>query len=81
MMNPCINAHDVDSGTAHLWTRNNDRELISYFKCKDLLICPNCEILVGDIDEFRQNHKFAGPFRTNKKQLYAKCKLLFDNIY
>ena len=67
-------AHPVDERNAVIWTDNDVYELAVYFGHKHLIVCPNCELLLGDVAEVQRDHRNAGAFEINKKELFKQCK-------
>ena len=60
----------MDASTAQLWIRGIDEELRSYFSYKEFPICPQCNIIMADINELKSQHRNAPGLTIRKKDLF-----------
>ena len=73
-----LSENDMDRhqarGTAHIWS-NPTSDALRYFYYQDLYICPECEVMLHNVEDFKIHHMGASAFDTIKKhRLYWQSK-------
>jgi len=74
-MSDLHNPHILDDLMINMWFLCRPEELQHYYGIYDFLVCPDCELMVADVDEMKNDHLWAGKFKNmSKEDLYHKRK-------
>ena len=57
-----------------MWESASDDDLHRYFGYKGMILCPTCNLILGDVEELRREHRNAGDFSVAKKVLFNRRK-------